>query len=1369
MDRRLLLFIFIPLTSFIAPLHSQPTECGTVDFSTTCQTACVACGDIDGLMLTTLENMGGALPPNFCTAFSHTSSWLGFVAGSENLTLRVNVGNCTGIATEMGIYEGCDCSNFQLVSNCNTMMNQNTAYTFNNTVQLDVGKYYWLVFDGNGESACDVTFEVVSGSIGAGGNVQVGPIDGETTVCRDDIETYSIPEVGTCDYNWTLNGGGLFTTPTNSNVVDIQWTTEGEWELCVEPEIICGGSSQECILIQVEGEGDPTEIGPFLVCEGEGYNYNGEVYFDGTNEITLTSAAGCDSLVELEVEEVPNQEVFLFETICAPDCYQVGSEVYCEGGIYTNTLQQQNEPFCDSIIELELNVLEVDAIIDTIGSLGCANPSVILSSLNSELFGDGIIEYQWRDENGNIIGSDEEVEVFESGEYTLIITITAPDGTSCDDIDVIEIEGDALSPELDYPFQLFACANDSINLDTLSIVDFNDTGGDITFHSDLPADDTNELDPLTILPQEPTTIYVVSTIGGCRDVLEIDIQVGPDLFFDGSPIICQGQQINLSLLNIVDSNNTGASFTFHSDSPADPMNQLSDPVVSPDSTTTYFLLADNGACLDEIPIVIEVGDAIQFTLPDPGQINCNQDTALLDVGIPNPDDFMIEWTNANNDLLNPNGQPTVPVTSQGWYYISLVDTNSMCGATDSILVEEDYDLPALSTQDSSVFTCTDSIVQLTANTDFTFPNLVFGWYTPDGNILSDPDQGQIQVSSAGNYFFTIFNPDNGCADTVQQVVVPDQDLPVLSVDASSLELNCLVSQITLTADASTSTGGNVAYQWSTSNGNIPGSTTNGSIQISEPGIYSIEVLDPANNCVNSSSVTVTIDTVAPALSLQPDALIDCQQTSVSLAPLEGENTDLLYSWSTSDGVIIGDRNQYQIQTDAPGNYLLQVTNPDNGCLSIDSISVEQDAEIPNAFVAEPDVIDCQNTSIALNATQSDTGADFDLRWSTPDGNFSDLSNPTAPIVDQPGTYTLVVRNVSNNCVDSTTVIVQSNADLPVIQINTPDSLGCNTPQTTVNANISNATATSIQWSTPDGSILNGQLTPSILVNTSGTYVIQVENLDNGCITVDSVQVSGVATGPTSFDLFYRNPDCLTESAAFALSNVQGGQMPYTILLNSQAVPLNDTINIAPGNYIAQVVDANGCVLADTFQVNELPIYSANIGPDITITAGDNELLIPQFSFDTSLIEQINWFPNDAVSCDSCVVTEFIAPQTTELELVVNTEDGCSARANILITVLPARDVFIPSAFSPNADNINDFFTVFVSDERVRSIKRLQVFDRWGNQVFDNKDFPPNEQVLGWDGTFNGKELDPAVFIYAAEVEFIDGTVRLFSGDVTLVK
>ena len=101
-------------------------------------------------------------------------------------------------------------------------------------------------------------------------------------------------------------------------------------------------------------------------------------------------------------------------------------------------------------------------------------------------------------------------------------------------------------------------------------------------------------------------------------------------------------------------------------------------------------------------------------------------------------------------------------------------------------------------------------------------------------------------------------------------------------------------------------------------------------------------------------------------------------------------------------------------------------------------------------------------------------------------------------------------------------------------------------------------------------------------------------------------------------------------------------------------------------------------------------------------------------------------------------------------------------------VLKNREVYIPNAFSPNGDGINDWLTVFASDQ-VKKVNQFLVYNRWGEVVFEAHNFLPNNLSVGWDGTFKGEPLNPSVLVYWAEVEFVDGLVILFKGDVTIVK
>jgi hypothetical protein len=69
---------------------------------------------------------------------------------------------------------------------------------------------------------------------------------------------------------------------------------------------------------------------------------------------------------------------------------------------------------------------------------------------------------------------------------------------------------------------------------------------------------------------------------------------------------------------------------------------------------------------------------------------------------------------------------------------------------------------------------------------------------------------------------------------------------------------------------------------------------------------------------------------------------------------------------------------------------------------------------------------------------------------------------------------------------------------------------------------------------------------------------------------------------------------------------------------------------------------------------------------------------------------------------------------------------------------------------------------------VEEIEEFRIFDRWGELMYEGLNFQPNDPAHGWDGTLAGNRLNPAVFVYYAKVRFIDGSVKMYKGDVTIV-
>ncbi|MBK9017147.1 MAG: gliding motility-associated C-terminal domain-containing protein [Saprospiraceae bacterium] len=104
----------------------------------------------------------------------------------------------------------------------------------------------------------------------------------------------------------------------------------------------------------------------------------------------------------------------------------------------------------------------------------------------------------------------------------------------------------------------------------------------------------------------------------------------------------------------------------------------------------------------------------------------------------------------------------------------------------------------------------------------------------------------------------------------------------------------------------------------------------------------------------------------------------------------------------------------------------------------------------------------------------------------------------------------------------------------------------------------------------------------------------------------------------------------------------------------------------------------------------------------------------------------------------------------------------------LISMHCEPQVYAPSAFSPNGDNQNDRFTLYGNGKAVE-ILYLQIFDRWGELVFEARNIPLNDESLGWDGTLDGQTLNPNVFPWKAVVQNEDSSTRLLNGDVVLIR
>lgn len=204
----------------------------------------------------------------------------------------------------------------------------------------------------------------------------------------------------------------------------------------------------------------------------------------------------------------------------------------------------------------------------------------------------------------------------------------------------------------------------------------------------------------------------------------------------------------------------------------------------------------------------------------------------------------------------------------------------------------------------------------------------------------------------------------------------------------------------------------------------------------------------------------------------------------------------------------------------------------------------------------------------------------------------------------------------------------------------------------------------------------------------------------------------------------------------------------------------------PGIY--EVTATNNCdVVIKTFEVLAVDqSFDLDLGENKILALGDILSLDPGLTGD-NLIYQ--WSSNNAetLNCSDCPVLSEVALQNVSYTLVVTDENGCVQMDSVEVEVLQSYEIFAPNVITPNDDGVNDEF--FIQGKNGTLIEYLSIYDRWGALVFEARTSGNESNRLIWDENIPQDEKGIGVFIWIAKVRFVDGTERILSGDVTLIR
>lgn len=496
---------------------------------------------------------------------------------------------------------------------------------------------------------------------------------------------------------------------------------------------------------------------------------------------------------------------------------------------------------------------------------------------------------------------------------------------------------------------------------------------------------------------------------------------------------------------------------------------------------------------------------------------------------------------------------------------------------------------------------------------------------------------------AGNNAGGTVDWNDPCLSVSAPVTVSYLPIPAVSVPPTTT-LTCLVTSITLSA----SSNQNVLYAWSN------GATTP-SIIISLPGVYTVTVTNQ-NGCTATGTGIVLQDIVSPGVEAGPDMTLTCGLPVVTLAG-NSPTSGVTFTWVGPNGFMSTQQNPPVTQ---PGTYTLIATNPVNGCTSTDNATVSADVQPPSVDAGADTGLPCGGGSVGLNATAT-PGVVY--QWSGP---FNFMSNIAGPVVNQPGTYLLVV-SYPNGCTATDQVTVYPGPLIPSQNfVVTP--VTCNGLS---NGAVSLATLpagvvqpATFEWTGPGGFTSNQQ---NITGLPAGVYSLTLTDA-TGCgyfaPSVIVIQPAPITVSGTNIA-----PSCQGPGSGSISISVAGGTPPYLFFWNTGATgPFINNLNA--GVYIVTITDALGCTaVSQPLSVPIPPALSISVqiansnctnNGSIVLTPGiPNSMLAFQWSGPNGFTASTPFITDLAEGTYTVVVTDMASGcSATYTYSILNMSDAC---------------------------------------------------------------------------------------------------------------
>lgn len=502
-------------------------------------------------------------------------------------------------------------------------------------------------------------------------------------------------------------------------------------------------------------------------------------------------------------------------------------------------------------------------------------------------------------------------------------------------------------------------------------------------------------------------------------------------------------------------------------------------------------------------------------------------------------------------------------------------------------------------------------------------------------------------------------------------------------DSVTVNFNQPATNVDLGNDTTICFGDSLLLLASGVSGSWQNGSTADSFWVSSAGTYYFS--DNAGNCINSDTIVVSQLAAPPVINLGPDLTI-CDGDSATLqSGLPAVNLQWNTGAMSSNLTVVNS-----------GTYWVSYTDQ---CVQvIDTVVVQV---IPVAsFDLGPDTTICLGDSLLLVVSSAGP-------WT-----WQDNSTDSTFLVTSAGTYFVTVGH-PQCAVSDTITVFQSVGPSPLAQ---PDTALCDGSSWWVD--YSSAGATSVVWQ--DG--FTGALRE---LTSANTYVVSMQQ---GCVVLVDTFVVTITPYPLvdlGPDLTICPTDTITLGQDFGSHSVSWstGSSEHTLEAFDE------------GTYVIYVADG-ACVSTDTVELTAIPLPTVDLGPDIVLC--EDSVATLYFSDQGNAA---SWIWNNG-GTDSMLLID----EAGTYGLLASNICGSSGDSITVSTVFCNCALYVPNAFTPNEDMINDDFgaeSVCPFD-----VLTLRIWNRWGELIFEGEDL--NER---WDGTYLGGDVPDGVYIWQIQYQY----------------